>query len=94
MTIVAGRFKSEYANIYDTKFGNDMDEQGYIIGIVLTLDHGNLLNLVMNQTFKIIQIEWWSRTFHVITFDNLEHVFKSDCVMYKLTDKEEAFVNS
>jgi hypothetical protein len=92
MTFAADTFKTDYEKGYDTEYGNDMDEQGYITGIELTLYHDRFIDLVKNQAFKVIRTEWRNRQFHLITFDYLENVFKPENVIYKLTDQEDAFV--
>lgn len=92
MTIAANTFVEDYEIHYDTEYGNDLDEEGYITGIELTLNHDRFIDLVNNQAFKVIQTEWRNKEFHVITFDHSENVFKSENVIYKLTDKEDAFV--
>lgn len=92
MTIVATTFKADHEIGYNTEYGNDMDEEGYIIGIELTLDHERFIDLVKNQAFKVIRIEWRNREYHLVTFDYSENVFKPENVIYKLTDNEDAFV--
>ncbi|MGF7050697.1 hypothetical protein J2T13_005247 [Paenibacillus sp. DS2015] len=92
MTVATNNFNADYEKNYDTEYGNDMDEQGYIIGIELTLDHEQFITLVKNHAFRIIQTEWRNKEFHLITFDHLVDVFKPENTIYRLTDEEDAFV--
>ncbi|NHN29626.1 hypothetical protein [Paenibacillus agricola] len=92
MTIAANTFEEDYEVGYDTEYGNDMDDEGYISGIELTLYHDRFIDLVKNQVFKVIRTEWRNREFHLITFDYADEVFKPENVIYKLTDEEDAFV--
>jgi hypothetical protein len=92
MKIAPITFKDDYEKGYDTEYGNDMDEQGYINGIELTLDLERFIDLIKNQAFKAIQTEWRNRTFHLVTFDHAENVFNLENVIYKMTEDEDAFV--
>lgn len=85
-------FRSDYGKAYDTEYGNDMDKRGYITGIELSLTKNRFVDLVSNQAFKAIRTEWNGQEFHLITFDHLENVLHSENIIYKLTDKEDAFV--
>ncbi|CAM4421977.1 hypothetical protein L1N85_26360 [Paenibacillus alkaliterrae] len=87
MRVAANTFEADYEEDYDTEYGNDMDESGYLTGIELTLYHDRFIDLVKNQAFKVIRTEWRNREFHVIIFDHTENVFKSENVIYKLTDE-------
>lgn len=92
MRVEANTFEADYEKGYDTEYGNDMNEQGYITGIELKLYPDQFIDLVKNQAFKVIRTEWRNREFHVITFDHTENVFKPENVIYRLTDEEDAFV--
>jgi hypothetical protein len=92
MTIAAHTFEEDYEEGYDTQYGNDMDDEGYITGIELTLYHDRFIELVKNQVFKVLKVEWQNREYHLITFDYMDNVFKPENVIYKLTDEEDAFV--
>jgi hypothetical protein len=90
--IAAHTFEEDYEEGYDTEYGNDIDDDGYIAGIELTLNHDRFIDLVRNEVFKVIRTEWRNREFHLITFDYADEVFKPENVIYKLTDEEDAFV--
>jgi hypothetical protein len=92
MIIAAQTFEEDYEEGYDTQYGNDIDDEGYIMGIELTLYHDRFIDLVKNQVFKVIRTEWRNREFHLITFDYADEVFKPENVIYKLTDEEDSFV--
>ncbi|QGQ97571.1 hypothetical protein EHS13_23110 [Paenibacillus psychroresistens] len=92
MTFAVNTFKADHEERYDTEYGNDMDEQGYIIGIELNLNHERFIELIKNEAFKLIKTVWRNNQYHLITFDHLENVFKQGNIIYKLTDQEDAFV--
>lgn len=92
MTIAANTFKDDYEIGYDTEYGNDMDDDGYITGIELNLGLESFIDLVKNQAFKVIGTDWMNRKVHLITFDYAENVFKTENVIYKLTGEEDAFI--
>jgi hypothetical protein len=92
MTVATNTFKIDHENGYDTEYGNDMDERGYITGIELNLYHERFIELIKNEAFKVIKTDWRDREYHLITFDCADEVFKTENVIYKLTDQEDAFV--
>ncbi|MCQ6561488.1 hypothetical protein [Paenibacillus mendelii] len=92
MKIPPNTFKQDCGTAYDTEYGNDMDPQGYIIGIELTLKHQRFIELVNQQAFKVIQTHWRDWQYHVVTFDHMENVFKPGHLLYKLTNDEDAFI--
>jgi hypothetical protein len=92
MAVAANTFKVDHENGYDTEYGNDMDERGYITGIELNLYHERFIELIKNEAFKVIKTDWRGREYHLITFDSAEEVFNTENVIYKLTDEEDAFV--
>ncbi|OMD93530.1 hypothetical protein [Paenibacillus odorifer] len=92
MVVSENPFKFDYGNSYDTEYGNDMDMQGYIKGIELSLTKDRFVDLVSNQAFKVIQTEWKDQEFRLVTFDHLEHVLHPENIIYKLTDEKDAFV--
>ena len=92
MTLAACTFKADYENGYDTEYGNDLDYEGYISGIELNLTAKEFINLIENQAFKIYRTEWKNREFHLVTFDHLENALNPENFIYKLNDKEDAFV--
>lgn len=92
MHVSENTFRSDYGKAYDTEYGNDMDKRGYITGIELSLTKNRFVDLVSNQAFKAIRTEWSGQEFHLITSDHLENVLHPENIIYKLTDKEDAFV--
>ncbi|MBD2872555.1 hypothetical protein [Paenibacillus arenilitoris] len=92
MRVAANTFDADYGDIYDTEYGNDMDGNGYIIGIELNLYPDRFVDLIYNQAYKVIQTEWKDREFHVVTLDHEDNVFKPENIIYKLTDQEDAFI--
>ncbi|WP_313641767.1 hypothetical protein [Paenibacillus sp.] len=92
MNVSKNTFRLDYGKGYDTEYGNDMDKHGYITGIELSLTKNRFVDLVSNQAFKAIRTEWSGQEFHLITFDHLENVLHPENIIYKLNDKEDAFV--
>lgn len=92
MTVAAHTFETDYENGYDTEYGNDMDDDGYITGIELTLQHERFIDLVKNQAYKVIRTEWRNTEFHLVTLDHWENVFQPSNVIYKMNNQEDAFV--
>lgn len=92
MHVSENTFRFDYGKGYDTEYGNDMDKRGYITGIELSLTKNRFVDLVSNQAFKTIRTEWRGQEFHLITFDHLENVLYPENIIYKLNDKEDAFV--
>jgi len=92
MTIAVHTFKEDYKVVYDTEYGNDMDDYGYVTGIELKLHHEKFIDLIKNQAFKVFQVKWKDKEFHLVTLDREEIVFNPAHVIYKLSDKEDAFV--
>ncbi|UQZ34873.1 hypothetical protein C2I18_15835 [Paenibacillus sp. PK3_47] len=92
MKLAANTFRSDYGYGYDTEFGNDMDAQGYLKGVELTLPGKRFVDLVDKQAFKIIQTSWKGRMFHLLTLDHLANVLHPGNVLYRMSDAEDAFV--
>lgn len=85
-------FKREHGKSYETEYGNDMDEHGYIIGIELTLPSERFIELVRQQTIQIVKTHWKNKTFRLVAFERMDNVLRPDNRMYRLTDAEDAFV--
>lgn len=92
MRMAANTFKVDCGTTIDTQFGSDLDEDGYLEGIELTLPEERFIDLVNNQAFKVIQTDWREHAYRLITLDHMENVFNSNNVIYKLTDAEDALV--
>ncbi|QCT01592.1 hypothetical protein E6C60_0871 [Paenibacillus algicola] len=92
LVIAPQTFKEANEQGCDIEFGIDMDRDGYITGIELTLLPSKFIALIQSQAFKIYGTIWRDREFHLVTLDHAEHVFKPENVVYKMTDKEDAFV--
>ncbi|MCL6605301.1 MAG: hypothetical protein K6T94_20765 [Paenibacillus sp.] len=92
MPISENTFREDSGKGYDTEYGNDMNNLGYITGIELSLRKNRFVDLVSNQAFKAIRTEWRGQEFHLITLDHLDNVLHPENILYKLTDKEDAFI--
>jgi hypothetical protein len=92
MSISTNTFNMELDKSFEIEYGNDIDENGYLIGIELTLTSERFVNLIRQQAFQIIKMQWNNKEFHMVTFDHMEHVLQPLNHIYKLTDAEDAFV--
>lgn len=92
MVYQTNTFKKEQGISYETEYGNDVDQQGYLIGIELNLNSDTFIKHVSQQTFQIIKTQWKNKSLHLITFDDIEDVLQSNNYIYRLTDNEDTFV--
>lgn len=92
MTVKENTFKDEANRSFDTEYGNDMDNDGYIIGIELNLTTEKFIDLIEERAYRVIDTRWRDKEFRIITFDHLEKVVNPTNIIYKLTDREDVFV--
>lgn len=92
MKVAKHTYYEEAGESYETEYGNDMDENGYIIGIELEMQPSRLIELVNNQAFSVIDTRWKGKDFHLLTLDMPEKVFDEKNVLYRMSDIEDAFV--
>lgn len=74
------------------EYWNDLNEEGYMVGIELYLNEDQLLPLVANQAFMIYDTRWGNRDFRVVTLDAHLEVIRKSNVIYPLTPAKDAFV--
>ncbi|HVJ48968.1 MAG TPA: hypothetical protein VM640_07485 [Desulfitobacterium sp.] len=88
--------KKTYSEAVDKAFyceyWNDLNEEGYMVGIELSLTEDKFLPLVANQAFMIYDTRWRNRDFRVVTLDAHLEVIKKSNVIYPLTAEKDAFV--
>ncbi|NGZ75231.1 hypothetical protein [Saccharibacillus alkalitolerans] len=92
MKIAKLTYKQDFCKGYDTLYGNDMDENGYITGIELNLTAKRMIELVNRQVFRVIDVRWKSRLFRLLTLDDSEKVFDERNILYRMSDREDVFV--
>lgn len=74
------------------EYWNDLNEDGYMVGIELYLNEDQFLPLVANQAFMIYDTRWRNRDFRVVTLDAHLEVIRKSNVIYPLTPEKDAFV--
>jgi len=79
-------------NAFHCEYWNDLDSEGYMIGIELYLTEELLLPLVAHQAFKLYDIRWRNRDFRVLTLDAYHDVLNKNNIIYPLTSEKDAFV--
>ncbi|MFS0556894.1 hypothetical protein [Brevibacillus sp. 179-C9.3 HS] len=85
-------YKMAVGDEIDEEYHNDLDEQGYMVGIELNLSKDELVHLLENQAFVVYQTKWRGLTYHLVTLDVDHKVFDSNNVIYPLNEKQDAFV--
>jgi len=76
----------------DEEYKNDLDDNGYIIGVELNLSKEKLIELVNNGAYKLYRIEWQNMPCYIATFDFHHKVFDAKNVIYPLSEKKDAYV--
>jgi hypothetical protein len=71
---------------------NDLDNEGYIVGVELDLGKEKFIDLITNKAFKIIQGNWKNKDVCVLTLDLIDKVFSSYNIIYPLNKKRDSFV--
>ncbi|MED4780948.1 hypothetical protein [Brevibacillus choshinensis] len=84
-------YKKAVGNEFEDEYRNDLDKNGYIIGIELSLSKDRFVNLITNGAYKIIQTEWKGLHYHITTFD-YDKVFDSRNVIYPLSVTNDAYL--
>lgn len=81
----------KYSDIH-MEYCNDMDNDGYIIGIELNLRKEKFIKLIVDKAYKIICGNWRDKEISVLTLDLIDKVFSTDNIIYPLNRKRDAFV--
>lgn len=83
----------ESVNItFHCEYWNDLDNEGYMMGIELYLTEEMFLPLVAHQAFKLYDVRWRNRDFRVVTLDAYHDVLNKNNIIYPLTYEKDAFV--
>lgn len=77
---------------FDAEYRNDLNEEGYITGIELTLWKSKFIELIKQEAYKIYRINWRSKDFDLVTFDLEKKVISSNNVIYSLTENQDVYV--
>ncbi|MGG1657816.1 hypothetical protein [Brevibacillus sp. NRS-1366] len=92
MSLSEKTYKQALGTEVDAEYCNDLDKDGYLIGIELNLTKDRLINLVVNRAFKIYKTKWQGLSFYISTYDYENKVFDSNNVIYPLSKKRDAFI--
>ncbi|OWA34044.1 hypothetical protein B9G55_17070 [Saccharibacillus sp. O16] len=92
MRIAERTYRQDFRIGYDTTYGNDMDQNGYITGIELDLSAERLIELLNQQAFRLLDLHWRDRSFRLLTLDHEDQVFQERNVLYRMSDEEDVFV--
>lgn len=92
MRLAAKTYREAVNNAFHCEYWNDLDNEGYMIGIELYLTEELFLPLVAHQAFKLYDVRWRNRDFRVLTLDAYHDVLNKNNVIYPLTHEKDAFV--
>ena len=92
MRLSTKTYREAVDNAFHCEYWNDLDGEGYMIGIELYLTEERLLPLVAHQAFKLYDVRWRNRDFRVLTLDAYHDVLNKNNVIYPLSPEKDAFV--
>jgi len=92
MRLATKTYREAVDKFFHCEYWNDLDSEGYMIGIELYLTEERLLPLVAHQAFKLYDIRWRNQDFRVLTLDAYHDVFNKNNVIYPLSIEKDAFV--
>ncbi len=76
---------------FTEEYHNDLDENGYMIGIELNLSKEKFLRLIKNKSFQIYQLNWMKSNFILLTLDIFDNVFDSNNILYPFSERKDVF---
>jgi len=92
MRLATKTYREAVDKTFHCEYWNDLNNEGYMMGIELSLNEDTLLTLVAHQAFKLYDIRWRSRDFRVLTLAAYLDVFNKNNVIYPLSKEKDAFV--
>lgn len=92
MRLATKTYRESVDKTFHCEYWNDLDDEGYMMGIELYLTEERFLPLVAHQAFKLYDIRWRNRDFRVLTLDAYHDVFNKNNVIYSLSIEKDAFV--
>lgn len=92
MRLATKTYREAVNNVFHCEYWNDLNGEGYMMGIELYLTEQVLLPLVAHQAFKLYDIRWRNRDFRVLTLDAYHDVLNKNNIIYPLTPEKDAFV--
>ena len=85
-------YRDAVNQVFHCEYWNDLDNEGYMMGIELYLTEEILLPLVAHQAFKLYDVRWRGEDYRVLMLDAYLDVLNKNNVIYPLTSKKDAFV--
>jgi len=92
MRLAAKTYRDVVNKVFHCEYWNDLDSEGYMMGIELSLAEDTFLTLVAHQAFKLYDIRWRNLDFRVLTLNAYLDVFNKNNIIYPLSTKKDAFV--
>jgi len=92
MRLAAKTYGESVNKAFQCEYWNDLDNEGYMIGIELGLTEDQLLPLVAHQAFKLYDTRWRNQDFRVVTLAAHLDVINRNNVIYPLSAEKDAFV--
>jgi len=92
MRLSTKTYREAVDNAFHCEYWNDLDNDGYMLGIELYLTEEMLLPLVAHQAFKLYDIRWRNRDFRVLTLDAYHDVLNKNNIIYPLSPEKDAYV--
>ncbi|WP_242877688.1 hypothetical protein [Desulfosporosinus sp. BG] len=92
MRLATKTYREAVDNAFRCEYWNDLDSEGYMMGIELYLTEERFLPLVAHQAFKLYDIRWRNQDFRVVTLDSYHDVINKNNVIFPLSSEKDAFV--
>ncbi|MCB8818286.1 hypothetical protein [Desulfosporosinus shakirovi] len=92
MRLATKTYREAVDKAFHSEYWNDLDGEGYMMGIELSLTEDIFLTLVAHQAFKLYDTRWRNCDFRVLTLNAHHDVFNKNNVIYPLSAKKDAFV--
>ena len=81
-------------NAFHCEYWNDLDNEGYMIGIELYLTEERLLPLVAHQAFKLYDIRWRNQDFRVLYLGTAIMTFSIRTMLFIPYPQKDVFAHS
>lgn len=77
---------------FEEEYRNDLDDDGYMVGIELNSRKESFLKLINLEVFKVYELSWHKTLHYFATFDSLNVVLDPGNFIYSFTSAKDAFV--
>lgn len=92
MRLATKTYREAVDKAFNCEYWNDLDSEGYMMGIELYLREDIFLTLIAHQAFKLYDIRWRNNDYRVLTLDSYLDVFNKNNIIYPLSIEKDAFV--